>query len=446
MDPPTPLPVTEGAAAVEKFLKSVLRSGLLDRDRLQEALRGVPTERRGDPRALADHLMRGGHLSRYQSRKLLRGSWRGLILGPYQILAPIGRGGTGTVFLARDGRDGELVALKVLPRSGAEERQRARFRREMALNQKVDHPHIATTYAAGKIGGIYFIAMEYIPGKSLQRLVHAQGPLDVPRAARLACEVAAGLEHAHERGLIHRDLKPSNIMVTPHDHAKVLDLGLALVEGEDVDDVTVVGGKGYIVGTMDYIAPEQTADAAAVDRRADIYSLGCTLYFAVTGRPPFPGGTPKEKIYRQRREEPESLVDLKPSLPLGFAVLVRRMMAKDPADRPQTAAHVVRDLRAWAGDALLPLDRKDDPEYSSAVVALRDEEPAVDAGELEGASSEVESLEEFGPSAAALGDDSVSGEAWPPRLVWRYALLSSLGLLAALGLMGVGALLVLLFR
>ena len=186
----------------------------------------------------------------------------------------------------------------------------------------MDHPHVASTYASGKIDGVYFIAMEYIPGKSLQRLVQAEGPLAVPRAARLLGEVAAGLEHAHSQGLIHRDLKPSNILVTPHDHAKVLDLGLAMIEGEDVADIRVVGGKGYIVGTMDYIAPEQTANSAAVDRRADIYSLGCTLYYAIIGRPPFPGGTSKEKMERQRSQEPESLLDLKPTLPVAFVLLI----------------------------------------------------------------------------------------------------------------------------
>jgi serine/threonine protein kinase len=437
MEPPTPTP---GAAAVEGFLKNVLRSGVLDRDRLQAALRGVPRERRGDPGAVADHLVRGGHLSRFQSRKILRGHWRGLILGPYQILAPVGRGGAGTVYLARDYRTGELIALKILPRDSAEKRQRARFRREMQLSRRVDHPHVASTYSAGKIDGIYYIAMEFIPGKSLYRLVQAQGPLEVSRAARLMGEVAAGLEHAHSQGLIHRDLKPSNIMVTPHDHAKVLDLGMAMIEGEEVADVRVVGGKGYILGTMDYIAPEQTADAAAVDRRADIYSLGCTLYYAITGRPPFPGGTSREKIQRQRTEEPESLLDLKPTIPVGFVLLVRKMMAKDPDDRPATAAEVVRQLRPWAGDAVLPLDRKEDPEYSTAIFKIQAEEPSADIAVLELAPSPGQ--EDAAQEGPANGEAPArpSGVAWP---AWRVALYAGLGIVSALALMGLGALLVL---
>jgi serine/threonine protein kinase len=457
METPSPIPGAS-EAAVEAFLKDVLRSGLLEREALQAALKGVPREQRADPEALADHLVRGGHLSRFQARRLLKGRFRGLILGPYQILAPIGRGGTGTVFLARDTRSSELVALKLLPRSSAEKRQRARFRREMLLSRRVAHPHIATTYSSGKIDGVYYIAMEYIPGKSLQRLVQEEGPIDVPRAARLMREVASGLAHAHDRGMIHRDLKPSNIMVTPHDHAKVLDLGLALVEGEDVADYRVLGGKGYIVGTMDYIAPEQTANSAAVDRRADIYSLGCTLYYAITGRPPFPGGTSKEKIQRQRREEPESLLDLKPTLPVEFVVLIRRMMAKDPNDRPSTAADVLRNLRPWAGDAALPLDRKDDPEYSSAVYALREElgidgknitpSTAGEIDELVADLPEADSPAGGVPITRSSPDDVDDSESEPRPAawqLWQISVVTVSAVFAALALMGFGALLVILW-
>src|SRR5262249_11195265 len=153
-----------------------------------------------------------------------------------------------------------------------------------------------------------------------------QGPLVASRACRLFAEVASALDHAHNQGLIHRDLKPSNIMITPHDHAKVLDLGLALVQGETAQEREVVGGQGYVVGTMDYLAPEQADDAARVDPRSDIYSLGCTLYFALTGQPPFPGGTPLDKIRRQRDEEPVPIPQLNAAVPLPLASLVRKMM------------------------------------------------------------------------------------------------------------------------
>ncbi len=220
------------------------------------------------------------------------------MLGPYHVLTPIGKGGMSRVYLARDHRCGMLVALKVLrPKKEDEERRhRARFLREMELCQRVAHTHLAQTYEIGVNGGVYFIAMEFIPGKSLYRVVTDDGPLSVARAARLFAEVAQALDHAHERGLIHRDIKPSNILITTRDQAKLVDFGLAIMEGEAPSDHRIVGGRGYVVGTMDYIAPEQAEDATKVEPRSDIYSLGCTLYFALAGRPPFPGGTPLQKM------------------------------------------------------------------------------------------------------------------------------------------------------
>src|SRR5262249_38958302 len=167
-------------------------------------------------------------------------------------------------YLARDNRSQLLLALKILPPNKAREEERllARFRREMDMCQRVAHPHLAWTYEVGVHKGVYYIAMEYIPGKSLYRLVNEDGPLGVPRAARLFGQVASALDHAHHQGLIHRDMKPSNILVTPDDRAKVLDLGLALVQGERTAQREVVGGQGYVVGSVDYMSPEQAEDAS----------------------------------------------------------------------------------------------------------------------------------------------------------------------------------------
>jgi serine/threonine protein kinase len=358
---------------VDTFFKSVLRSGLLDRAELQAAIIDVPPDHREDPHAIAEHLIKRGKLSRFQANKLLKGTAKGLILGNYQILAPLGKGGMGTVYMARDQRSGQLVALKVLPpqRARAEERTLVRFQREMELCKRVRHPHIALTYETGQYKGVYFIAMEYIPGKSLYRVIAEEGPMNPPRVAHLALEVAAGLEHAHQQGLIHRDLKPSNIMVTPHNHAKILDLGLALVAGE-TGEAMIVGGQGYIVGSMDYISPEQTMDASKVDPRADIYGLGCTLYFALAGQPPFPGGTSSEKIHKHRNDLPPPLFQLRPDVPMDFADMIHRMMAKDPTLRLPSGRAVVEAFRPWALTQMLqPLDRPDDSEFRLAVAALQ---------------------------------------------------------------------------
>jgi serine/threonine protein kinase len=287
----------------------------------------------------------------------------------------------------------------------------ARFRREMALSRRVAHPHVALTYDVGEVRGVHYIAMEYIPGRTLSRLVVEEGPLRTARAARLFAEAAAGLHHAHERGLVHRDLKPSNVMVTPHDHVKVLDLGLALIQGERIDDPRVVGGQGYIVGSMDYIAPEQTLDAARVDRRSDVYGLGCTLYYALTGRPPFPGGTNRDKIHGHRTQEPAPLLTLNPALPPAFVGIVRRMMAKDPDQRQPTALAVEEELRAFAaGEAVQPLDRPDDSEFRDAVAVLQSAEPSTDVSlsslAVADGPREPAGGEEAGPSAARRW--------WPP--------------------------------
>jgi serine/threonine protein kinase len=265
------------------------------------------------------------------------------------------------------------LAVKVLPpkRARAEERYLVRFQREMEMSQKVSHPHIAQTHEVGVSQGVYFIAMEYIPGQSLYRLITTKGPLTVPRAAHLFAEVAAALEHAHGLGLIHRDLKPSNIMVTPNDHAKVLDLGLAMMEGEVSEDVEVIGGRGYVLGSVDYMAPEQTLDSTQVDGRSDLYAMGCVLYFALTGKPPFPGGTTQETVNAHRRQEPEPIQRRNPDIPDRFAELVHRLLAKRPEERYQNATAARADLLAWCPqEAERPVEHEGDREQQAAALAL----------------------------------------------------------------------------
>jgi len=277
------------------------------------------------------------------------------------------------VYLARDCRDLKLVALKILPPKKAREEDRhiARFQREMDLSQRVAHPHLAQTYEAGILQDVHYISMEYIPGRTLHRLVVEEGPLSLSRAARLFAEIANGLDHAHLRGLIHRDLKPSNILITPNDHAKVLDLGLALIQGELPTDRAVVGGQGYVVGTMDYIAPEQAEDAAKVDARTDVYSLGCALYFALTGRPPFPGGSILEKIVRHRTEEPVPAQKLSPNIPAPFAQFLKRLMAKKPEDRPASCDALRAELLKWTtNEPVRPMDMEGDSNYREAIRQL----------------------------------------------------------------------------
>src|SRR5262245_57226112 len=347
-------------STVNELVQATLRSGLLSEERLYAALKSVPVAARSRPELVADYLVRTGHLSAFQAVKILSGTDRGLVLGQYRILAPVGRGGMGAVYLARDARDQRLVALKVLPpqRYREEERKLTRFLREIEICEKVSHPHITRTFDAGVINNVYFIAMEYVPGVTLKRRVTEGGPLPVSRTAKLFAQVADALEYAHLQGLIHRDLKPANIMVTPNGHAKILDFGLALIEGEELPaDKMIVGGQGYVVGTMDFIAPEQVTNPTGVDGRADIYSLGCSLYYVLTGQVPFPGGTSQQKIRRHLNEMPALLSDLNPTVPVGFAKLVEQLMSKRPEHRPPRADDVRRWMLPWAaGEPELPMD------------------------------------------------------------------------------------------
>lgn len=245
-----------------------------------------------------------------------------------------------------------------------------RFRREMDISQQVDHPNLARVIDTGVDGEVHYIVMEYVPGQTLSKRVNRGGPLPPDLAARFFAEAADALAHAHERGLVHRDVKPGNLMLTPAGHAKVLDLGLALRPGED-GEAAIIGGKGIVVGTMEYIAPEQTRDAASVDGRADLYGLGATMFYALTGRGPFPGGTSREKIMRHRNEEPPRADEYNIDVPEGMAELVQQLLSKDPNDRPQTAVEVRERLKRWAAPPAPP----DPPPDPARVLATLANEP-----------------------------------------------------------------------
>jgi serine/threonine protein kinase len=339
---------------LDSFLTTLRRSRLIDAADLN---RLTGRERLASARQFADSLIRTGELTHYQADKLLRGRWQGLVLGPYSILAPLGRGGMGTVvYLARDRRmteslgDTVLLALKLLPNRKADEDPKVleRFRREMDLGRRVNHPNVVRTFAAGDLDDVHYLALEYIPGKTVRQLVGEHGPLPVGEAARIFAEVAAGLAHMHERGLVHRDVKPANVMVRPDGRAVILDLGLSFAPGEPLpEDPAIAGGKGYVVGTMDYLAPEQAIHATEVGPAADIYSLGCSLFYALTGTLPFPAESTKLKVRRHRLDPPPDMPHVQPE----FARLVQQLMAKTPAGRPASATAVRELLLPWASAA-----------------------------------------------------------------------------------------------
>lgn len=359
-DRPPPPPVPTVAA----FEATVLRSRLIDPDRLaglSSKARAGTTPITATAERLAGHLVAAGALTRFQAEKLLGGFWQGLAVGPYRILCPVGRGGMGIVYLAhrlRPNKPPRLVALKLLsPKRAADEpRTLARFVREMDIGRELPpHPHLTRTLEAGVHDGVHVLAMEYVPGPTVKQAVSEGGPLSVSRAARVFTDAASGLLALHQAGYVHRDLKPSNIVVATGGRAKVLDFGFALRRGEtpvtgpdDTADPSVLGGRGYTLGTMDFLPPEQASNAVAVGAETDIYSLGCSLYFAASGRNPFPDGTPREKMRMHRIMEPLAINVIVPDVPEDFARLVRWMMAKRPEQRPQSMDVIARELDRWA--------------------------------------------------------------------------------------------------
>jgi serine/threonine-protein kinase len=266
----------------------------------------------------------------------------------YRIVRRIGAGGMGTVFEAEHRLMERRVALKVInPDLTRNPALVDRFRREVKAAAKLNHPHIVTAHDAEHVGETHFLVMEFVPGVSLDRLVARRGPLPVTHACHYIRQAALGLQHAFEKGMVHRDLKPQNLMITPRGQVKVLDFGLArvMVEGDPSSATT---SPDMVMGTPDFIAPEQARNSRNADIRADIYSLGCTLYYLLTGRPPFPEGGVFDKLIAHNEQKPVPVTELRPDVPPEVASILARMMAKKPDDRFQTPGELARALTPLA--------------------------------------------------------------------------------------------------
>lgn len=338
---------------------------------------------------LARELVSRRWLTPFQAQLITAGRANELIIGGYCLLSPIGEGGMGVVYKAEQRRLGRLVAVKVIHQEYLAQRPEAqkRFQREARAAAQLTHPNTIRVYDADQDGLRHFIVMEYVEGTDLARLVEHGGPLPVAVACDYIAQAALGIQHAHELGLIHRDVKPSNLLISrsplnamraaasetatgrpsppvswqelrQSGQVKIVDLGLARVmqtaEAEQSGALTV---EGNVMGTPDYIAPEQARSPHKVDGRADIYSLGCTFYFALAGRPPFPKASALEKLLMQQLDEPIPIEAVRPEVPLSVAQILRRMMAKEPAQRFQTALEVNYALTAIAAEvACIPVD------------------------------------------------------------------------------------------
>jgi serine/threonine protein kinase len=306
-----------------------------------------------EPRALAAELIRRGWLTPYQANQVLNGLARDLLLGSYVLLERLGEGGMGAVFKARNWKLGRVVALKLIRKDRlANEAAVRRFRREIQAAAQLRHPNIVHAYDADEVNGTHFFVMEYVVGRDLARIVKAQGPLPLAAACDCVRQAALGLQHAHERGLVHRDIKPANLLLTERGVVKILDMGLAQMSGSAADEGTsTLTEEGMVMGTLDYIAPEQAANSHTVDIRADLYSLGCTFYHLLAGRAPFPPCSPAEKLFKHRYEKPAPLEQWCSDVPPWVAAVVARLMAKLPSDRYQTPAELAAVLASGVAAA-----------------------------------------------------------------------------------------------
>lgn len=326
--------------------RSAVASGLAS----QEEIDALVNELKGDGAPddvsddrLGDRLVAAGRLNAWQVQQLKNGRTK-FTLGNYHVIDSLGRGGMGEVYKAEHTIMGRAVAVKVLPRSRSTPDAIANFQREIRTLGQLDHENLVRAYDAGQDGNVHFLVTEFVPGTDLRRLIRAGGPLTMQQAASIISQAALGLEHAHGRGLIHRDVKPANLLVTPDGRVKVSDLGLAGYFN-DPEQVDQFGGK--VVGTADYLAPEAILRPEQLDKRSDLYSLGCTLYYAVTGKVPFPGGAMRDKARNHCQVAPLDPRRLNPELTDDFVDVIADLMAKRPEDRIGSALEVVERLRRW---------------------------------------------------------------------------------------------------
>ena len=334
----------------ESFAAHVKQSGLVTEEQIKRLWKelqqqGIDVE---DSRILSDEMVNRNLLTRWQVDKLLQGKHKGFFLGKYRLLSHLGTGGMSSVYLAEHVVMRRRVAIKVLPQARIEDTSYLqRFHREAQAVAALDHPNIVRAYDVDQEGKMHFLVMEYVPGLSLQDMVAQQGPLSYIKTAEYIRQAADGLQAAHSTGVIHRDIKPGNLLLDDKGIIKLLDLGLARMVDEGEQNSLTIQHDEKVLGTADYLAPEQAIDSHTVDTRCDIYSLGCTALFMLTGHPPFPEGTLAQRLLAHQTRQPAPITKDRPDAPPGLVAIIEKMMHKQPGERHQNAREVAQDLLQW---------------------------------------------------------------------------------------------------
>jgi eukaryotic-like serine/threonine-protein kinase len=389
---------------IDEFLELVRKSGVVDEKKLTTYIDKVRAAQTlpGTPATLAGLLVRDGLLTHFQAEQFLQGKWRRFTLGKYKVLERLGAGGMGTVYLCEHKLMRRRVAVKVLPEQKARDSSSLeRFYREARAVAALDHPNIVRAYDIDQDDKLHFLVMEHVDGSSLQDIVKKTGPMDVLRACHYIRQAALGLQHAHDTaGIVHRDIKPGNILVDRNGIVKILDMGLARFFHDEEDMLTKKFDEN-VLGTADYLAPEQALDSHSVDIRADIYSLGATFYYCLTGRTPFADGTVAQKLIWHQTRQPKAIAQLRPETPEGVTALVDKMMAKDLTHRPQTPLEVAEALVPWTQTPIPPPPESEMPQLSPAAMG----------------SMPSDSSPSSGPKTPASGNERPSAS----RKVWQVS-------------------------
>ena len=336
--------------SVAQFIERLTDSGLMSASEIDTFQQQLPPDKRPkDAQQIAQVLVHQGKLTKYQAQAVYQGKTKGLVFGQYVVLDKLGEGGMGVVLKAQHRRMKRTVAIKVLSASAMKQAGSVeRFHREVEAAAKLSHPNIVTAHDADEHQGMHYLVTEYVEGKDLAAIIQEKGPLGVQEAVECVLQAARGLQYAHSKGIVHRDIKPGNLLLDKEGTVKILDMGLARITGTEA----AMGGAerltttGQIMGTCDYMAPEQSLDTHQADARADIYSLGCTLYRLLTGNPPYRGET-FAKLFLMHLEAPiPSLCEARPDVPAALDAIYQRMLAKKSEDRQQSMAEVVAELEA----------------------------------------------------------------------------------------------------
>ena len=404
--------MTMSEPRLEEFVANLRRSGLLDPptvDAYVETLVGVTSARHA-----ISLFVRDGVLTPFQCRLLAEGKYRGfLVNAKYKILELIAVGGMGAVYLCEHMLMRRLVAMKVLPReTSATPGSVERFLREARAVAALDHPNLVRAFDVDRLGNgnNHCLVLEFVDGVSLHQLVEKHGRQPVDRAVGAIVQAAEGLHYAHQAGLIHRDVKPSNVLLSRSGTVKILDLGLARFFDDKADNLTRQHGENAILGTADFIAPEQAMNAP-IDTRADVYSLGCTLYYLLTGRPPFPDGSATNKMLWHQTRDPDPIADLVPNIPQGLVDVIGRMMAKSPDNRYASMVDAADALQPFCTSPIAPPSSAEVPALCPAVRKLMSDLPKAGQQPPRSSKTRASVSESLAPAASDSENPSLTSGA-----------------------------------